>query len=124
MGNKVDFNLSTRRGPDKLPAKEKRNHVVLVRLNDKELQQLDLHRAKVNMKRAAYVRCVAFSQLPKSIPAINETAWRELARSAANVNQIARILNQHGHIPFEDIRRELDTFRRKLRNVDGAFYEG
>lgn len=124
MENKIDFNRSTRRGPIKLPTTEKREHVVLVRLNDEELQQLDLQRGKVNMKRAEYLRCVAFSQLPKSIPAINETAWRELARSAANMNQIARVLNQHGHIPLEDIRREIDMFRRKLRNVDGAFYEG
>jgi len=64
-----------------------------VRLNDAELARLDALREPVHMQRGEYLRAAALHRLPPSIPAVNRQAWVELARTAANLNQLAHRLN-------------------------------
>lgn len=90
----TDTTKRRRRGPQPLPAGEKRLRSVSVRLNDAELAKLDARRSPIKMQRGEYLRAAALHRLPPTIPAINREAWTELAREAANLNQIARHLNQ------------------------------
>ena len=46
------------------------------------------------MQRGEYLRAAALHRLPPTIPAANREQWAELARTAANLNQIARHLNE------------------------------
>ena len=90
----ADTTKRRRRGPQPLPAGEKRLHAVSVRLNAAELARLDGQRSSIKMQRGEYLRAAALHRLPPTIPAINREAWTELAREAANLNQIAKYLNQ------------------------------
>lgn len=82
-----------RRGPKPLDKADKRTHTVSVRVNGAELAQLDSQRDTVQMQRGEYLRVAALHRLPPTIPAVNREQWVELARTAANLNQIARHLN-------------------------------
>jgi hypothetical protein len=90
----TDTTKCRRRGPQPLPAGEKRRHAVSVRLNAPELAKLDGQRSLIKMQRGEYLRAAALHRLPPTISAINREAWTELAREAANLNQIAKQLNQ------------------------------
>ncbi|MBJ2901571.1 plasmid mobilization relaxosome protein MobC [Salmonella enterica subsp. enterica serovar Derby] len=67
-----------------------------MRLNDAELARLDSQRDAVQMQRGEYLRAAALHRLPPTIPAANREQWAELARTAANLNQIARKVNAGG----------------------------
>lgn len=116
----LDHSKAARRGPDPLPERELRTHTVSVRLNGDELAQLDGQRAPVQMQRGEYLRCAALHQLPPTIPPVNQAAFVELSRSASNLNQIARSLNEAArgspeHEPsITQIVGALDDFRRAL----------
>lgn len=111
---KIDAAKRRRRGPAPLNAAKKRNHTVSVRVNPAELAQLDALREKVSMQRGEYLRAAALHKLPPTIPEINREAWAALARSAANLNQIAHKMNA-GELPqVEQIREVLDALRRDL----------
>ena len=90
----VDQSKRRRRGPVPLDAVDKRGRTVSVRLNDAELVRLDLQRNAVQMQRGEYLRAVALHRLPSTSPAVNREYWAELARTVANLNQIARHLNE------------------------------
>jgi hypothetical protein len=89
-----------------------------VRLNVAELARLDSLRDTVQMQRGEYLRAAALHRLPPTIPAINREAWAKLARSAANLNQIARHLNEVGPSGFvNEVRAAVDVFRGDLLGV-------
>lgn len=90
----IDVQKKRRRGPAPLDSADKRLHTVSVRLNGAELARLDSLRGAVQMQRGEYLRAAALHRLPPTIPAVNREQWAELARTAANLNQIARHLNE------------------------------
>ena len=90
----ADESKRSRRGPAPLDAADKRGHTVSVRLNGAELEKLDAQRGAVQMQRGEYLRAAALHRLPPTIPEINRKAWGELSRTTANLNQIARHLNE------------------------------
>lgn len=110
--------MGRRFGPDPLPADERRTHCVSVRLNARELQLLDERRARVGMQRGEYLRVAALKRIPRSIPEINRRAYSELARAAANLNQIARHLNAgdalSDALSLDEVRKALHQFRLAL----------
>jgi len=110
---------TARRGPAPLPADERRNHCVSVRLNTGELATLDARRGAY--QRGEWLRMAALDKLPPTVPAINVQAWAELARAAANLNQIARALNAGEKIERGGLRDQLNHFRAALI---GASLEG
>ncbi len=101
----------SRRGPGIDPAL-KRDHCVSVRLNSDELTLLDSRRGK--FQRGEWMRMATLETLPPSIPALNLEAWRELSHAAANLNQIAKALNQGEKIEPGSLRDKLATFRTAL----------
>jgi len=109
-----DESRRRRRGPVPLDAIDRRGHTVSVRLNDSELARLDSQRDAVQMQRGEYLRAAALHRLPPTIPAVNREAWASLARSAANLNQIARRMNAGDALPLNEVRVMLDAFRRDL----------
>jgi len=121
----TDESKRRRRGPAPLDAADKRAHTVSVRLNDAELARLDSLREAVRMQRGEYLRAAALHRLPPTIPAVNREQWAELARTAANLNQIARHLNEglrgEGERISEslgiELSAQLDNCMRLLRLV-------
>ena len=89
-----------------------RTHCVSVRFSPTELALLDSQRGR--MRRGAYLRSTWGHNAPAPVPAINLDAWRQLARAAANLNQLAYAVNS-GRVPeLSSIRAELATFRSAL----------
>ncbi len=111
-----------RRGPAPLDAAVKRVHMVSSRLSAAELAMLDERRAAFRMRRGEYLRAAALQRdLPPTIPAINREQWAELARLAANLNQIARALNM-GDRPHDcaGLHDQIAECLRVLAMVRGA----
>lgn len=98
--------------PRTTPPDQLRTRTVSARLTDAELADLDARRGPY--QRGTYMRLAAFDRLPHTIPAVNVTAWTELARAAANLNQIAKSLNAGDAADAAQIRSELADFRRAL----------
>lgn len=103
---------SARRGPTPLPADQRREHCVSVRLNAAELATLDARRGA--FQRGEWLRMAALDKLPPTVPALNSEAWVELARAAGNLNQIARALNTGEQIEKGGLRDQLNQFRAAL----------
>lgn len=118
----LDISRYSRRGgfgKDKLPSAEIRQHCVSVRLNKQELTVLDSKRS--SYRRGEWLRMAALHQLAPVYPEINKEAWCELARSAANLNQIAKHLNTKA--PESAISKtELFNIRRSLNNFRDALF--
>lgn len=107
---------SARRGPAPLPVEERREHCVSVRVNVAELATLDSRRGV--FQRGEWLRMAALDKLPPTVPTINTQAWAELARAAANLNQIARALNQGEKVERGGLRDQLNQFRAALIGAD------
>lgn len=90
-----------------------RNHCISVRVSSDELARLDAERG--HQPRGAYLRaCWLLFPAPPIVPQVNRLAWQALARSAANLNQLAAACHQ-GNIPeLPTIRQELSAFRSAL----------
>ena len=97
------------------PKSEKalRRRCVSVRLSPQENAELDQRRGA--QQRGRFMRNLFLGRAePKQIPEINRKAYIELARSAVNLNQIARALNRGDRIILEELIRELQEFRRSM----------
>lgn len=121
-----DQKSKRRHGPLPRPACQLRRNKISVFLTDEEYSEI---RSRARSP-AAYVRAVVLSRMPPQVPSINIQAYQELARSAANLNQIAHNLNtlwQEGGLSgladIEDIRAELAEFRIKLLGLKTQFDE-
>ena len=82
------------------------------RLNKAELEALDNRRD--GKRRGAYLRACFLGNAPAPVPEINKKVWRELARAAANLNQIAIKLNLHDDVELRDVQAALRNFRINL----------
>lgn len=116
----VAADRAARRGPVPLPAADKRGHCVSVRLNGRELAQLDAQRGR--FQRGEWLRMAALDQLPPTVPEANVRAWAELARLAANLNQAQFAINRgdsdvHQVELLEHLREAVSALRRELVGV-------
>ena len=117
----ADDKKKRRHGPIPKPEHEQRRHAVSCRLTDAELARLDSLRGVVS--RGEWLRLAAMSRPPRIVPEINKVAWADLARSAGNLNQITRAVNE-GKLPVADrakvgaqlmqLRADMDQLRRIL----------
>lgn len=112
----IDESRRARRGA---PVPDLRTHTVSVRLSDAELAVLDERRELVRMRRGEYLRAAALHRLPQVVPAINRQQWAELARLAANLNQIARAVAVNAGLPA-DVQACLTECREVLVQVRNA----
>lgn len=110
-----------RRGRKPVPADQQRRHPVTCRLTDAELVRVDAARGAVT--RGAFLRRAALAAPPRVVPEVNRAAWVELARLSANLNQLARHLNEGrlGALPEwqpDELRAAVDRLRADLIGLD------
>ena len=90
-----------RYGPEPLPPEQQRDHRFSVYVTESERAEVERRAALVGMRPPAYLREAGLSRLPHSVPQLNREAWVALARTAANLNQLAKHLNQSGYTAFD-----------------------
>jgi urease gamma subunit len=79
--------------------------------------------SKTIQRRAAkLIRDAVLESAPPMIPAINREAWADLARTAANLNQYQKSVNE-GMIPdsgfdFASLYNEVQALRNDLLGID------
>ena len=94
--------MAGKRGPAPKPDEEKRQVRVSVYFTPKELADLDVRRG--GMERSEWLRRAGLDKrLAPAIPELNREAWAALARTAANLNQIARSMNAAGQVHDADL---------------------
>jgi hypothetical protein len=109
-----------RRRYGRLPLSEeaKRDMPVTAWFNKKELAQLDILCKAVHMRRGQLLRESALNfgdgVIKAKVPEINRQVYSELARSAANLNQIAHRLNMGDVLGIDVISQVLEDFRLNL----------
>ena len=109
--------MATKRGPKPRPAEEKRGTRVSVYFTPDELIELDARRG--GACRGRFLRSAGLGRrLAAPIPELNREAWAALARTAANLNQIARSMNAagQGHDDLVGILAELHGEVQALRS--------
>jgi len=112
-------------GRPKLPAGTVRSRVYGVRVNPDQDKLLTEKAAALGMKPGPFLLEAGISRrLPSPpVPAINRAEYAELARLAANLNQIARAANE-GRVVVADIEllteltNEVSRLRLALMGVD------
>ena len=115
-----DSNRSSRRGPARLPRREKRDHCVSTRFNNEELSQLDDRRGV--HQRGQWLRMVALDNIPPTIPTLNQQAWLALERLAKDLKQVPSAekgngLKSHQTIVIADLMDAISTLRLQLLGV-------
>ncbi len=92
---------------------ELRTHCVSVRMNAKELADLDDRRGKY--ARGEYLRLAFAKKLPPPAPPeINRKAWVELSKSTGNLATLATAMRDGEYISLDDITSAVTDFRRQL----------
>lgn len=67
---------------------------VTVQVTATELEEIDRRATQLSLSRSTYLQRAALARpLPRPVPPINREQWVELARLAANLNQIAHAIN-------------------------------
>lgn len=113
----TDDILKKKRGRKSLPDEDKRTHVVSVRVNGGELSIIDSRRG--GMQRGTWLRHAAFqSDAVKSVPELNRQAYIELARAAANLNQLSHRANADQVVDIADLSEKLSSFRMALLGAE------
>lgn len=108
-----------RRGPKPKSDAERREHVVMLRLNDAELAELERRRGTEERARWMRARVLgpAGSAARNRVPELNREAWTALGRVGANLNQLARAANEGGGLELPALRAELHALRELLDEV-------
>jgi len=116
-----------RRRPGR-PAKavgDRRDDWITVRVNGAERAVLEARAAAAGLDVGVYMRAMGLRRrVVGVVPEVNRGAWGELARTTANVNQIAAHLNGGGRFDergtprvaqaLDAVRGELELLRRAL----------
>lgn len=103
-----------KRGPAPKSAESIRKHRIAVYLNSSEWKIINGFSELSNVCPAAYLRKTGLSTAPVVVPEINQQAWEQLGRAAANLNQIAKSLNSSDLSYLVEVRTALIRFRRAL----------
>ena len=101
-------------------ADERRTITISVRLGPAEAAELDARRGKI--QRGTYLRLSLQGITPAQIPAINAKAYSELARLAANLNQLVAQLRCNQILP--DIRQVYVLLQDLRQKIIGAAPNG
>ena len=106
-------------GRRSLPDHERRRHQVNISLRDAELAELRSRAGAARMAIPDYVRRRALLDRLRVVPPrrLGAEEFREVARLAANVNQIARALNSGRGYVRPGIDVELELLRELLAGL-------
>ncbi|EEY1215372.1 hypothetical protein NZI63_003907 [Escherichia coli] len=108
----------------------KRIYCISVRLNNKELEILNVNRG--SYKKGEWLRMAFLHKLPSIIPEINIEAWRALSDISQKLNRIATHIDgkskdsQLTKTELFAVKRQLEELRQHLLNADiwSKSYEG
>ncbi|MML57029.1 hypothetical protein D7N80_28100 [Salmonella enterica subsp. enterica] len=108
----------------------KRIYCISVRLNNKELEILNVNRG--SYKKGEWIRMAFLHKLPSIIPEINIEAWRALSDISQKLNRIATHIDgkskdsQLTKTELFAVKRQLEELRQHLLNADiwSKSYEG
>ena len=96
----------------------RRSRVAYVRLSPPDHQEITRRARTVGLSVSDFLRRAGLdATINAPVPELNVKAWRELARSAANINQLAHHLNEeriHGRGKLD-----ADHLRQELRRMYG-----
>ena len=108
-----------KRGPDKYAPDQLRSKRLSVYVTEAELAAIEKKAASVGMPAPAFLREAGLDRLPPVIPAINQEAWADLARAAANLNQIIKMFRLEGinKEKVTELNTTLAEFRKNLIGV-------
>ncbi len=112
-----------KRGPGRpaLGAEERRGHMIAVKVTPAERALLEARAAATGLDVGVYVRAMALGRrVVGVVPEVNRGAWGELARTTANVNQIAAYLNGGGRFDERGaprVAQALDAVRGELERL-------
>ncbi len=90
-----------------------RRHCVSVRVNETELARLDRERG--HYLRGEWLRRTWLKTTPRTIPEINRETRVALARTTANLNQIARVMNAGGRVHDADLVEIIAELRGQVQ---------
>ncbi|EPC3489271.1 TPA: hypothetical protein ACOEDU_004866 [Enterobacter ludwigii] len=107
-----------------------RIHCISVRLNNNELQILNLKRG--NKSKGEWLRMSFLQNLPPVVPTINTEAWKKLSDILQKLNRIALHIDskskdsQLTYTELFAVKRQLQDLRQHLLNADiwSKPYEG
>lgn len=104
-----------KRGPAPIAAEKRRTQRISVYLTADEASTLT-QAAGGWRQLPAYLRNAGMRRYRNTptIPEVNVQAWRELARTTANLNQLAYQLNAGGDVTLDEARAEVERLRAKL----------
>ncbi len=121
--DKDGHGAARRRRPGR-PAKavgDRRDDWITVRVNGVERALLEERAAAAGLDVGAYVRAMGLGRrVVGVVPEVNRGAWAELARTTANVNQIAAHLNGGGRFDERGtprVAQALDAVRGELERL-------
>ncbi|GAB5604157.1 hypothetical protein TK5_02360 [Sideroxyarcus sp. TK5] len=95
-----------------LPPEERREHCVSVRLNPRELDDLDSIRGRHT--RGEAVRLALFDKLPAPIPAVNADLRANLGRALGNLSTVAVAMRAGAYIESDEIKKMISDLRSAL----------
>lgn len=113
-----------RRGPAPHAEDQRRTRRVSVYLTPAEYERLaddpGGHTVADVLRRAGLDRPL---EAPPQVPEINREAWRSLARTVANINQLTHHANAGGRVD-EDLRPVLDELRAEVQALRSELVGG
>jgi len=99
----------------------KRTHDLHLRLNDDELEKLNVAVAKTGLSREAYLRDLIVGQQPKELPPPDfRPMMRQLYYCGNNLNQIARKANALNMIDAQHYEEIVELFRQTVIRINKA----
>ncbi|ECY8243404.1 hypothetical protein AU902_12005 [Salmonella enterica subsp. enterica serovar Remo] len=99
-----------------------RIHCISVRLNNNELQILNIKRG--NKSKGEWLRMSFLQNLPPVVPTINTEAWKKLSDISQKLNRIALHIDskskdsQLTHTELFAVKRQLEELRHNLLRTD------
>ncbi|MEP7452166.1 hypothetical protein [Phyllobacterium sp. SB3] len=106
-----------RGGRPLVPDAERRRRSASIRFSPAESLDLAVAAGAAGLTLSAYLRArVLGHQVRGPVPELNRNAYSELARTTANLNQIAAHLNGGGAYS-DDLRRLLESAARETRGL-------
>ena len=117
-----------RRGPEPKSLDEIRSRRFSIRFTEDEFNAIKDRAGSDNPKVIAeFIRRSSLNKKlpmpPAPIPELNRDAWLYLARSASNLNQIAKRLNSGEELIEEGVLKAVDEFRLRLIGVSRDYNE-
>lgn len=99
-----------------------RIHCISVRLNNNELQILNIKRG--NKSKGEWLRMSFLQNLPPVVPTINTEAWKKLSDISQKLNRIALHIDSKSkdsrltHTELFAVKRQLEELRHNLLRTD------